>query len=302
MSRPLYFDQVDLLLSILEDSLEDPCLALKGGTAINLFVFDMPRLSVDIDLVYVPVEDRKTSLTSMQRAFERMKQRFEHNGLDAQLKYASDHQPKQIVVRRGNAVVKIEINPVLRGTVHLPQRAILCDKAQAEFRKFSEVNIVHPYDLFAGKLCAALDRQHPRDLFDMHQYLTHFSYTAALHQTFLVYLLSSNRPISELLRPNFQLLKEAYTKEFVGMTEEIVACEVLEETFHHLVDLTLSTMTDTDKAFLLSFKQGAPQWNLLPFAHVQSLPALRWKLYNISQMTKSQHLKALRELEYKLGS
>lgn len=258
MTLPLYFDQVDLLLSILDDSLEDSRLALKGGTAINLFVFDMPRLSVDIDLVYVPIEARDVSLQGIKKAFFCMQEKFRLKGLDAQLKYTLDHHPKQIVVRRRNVSVKIEVNTVLRGIVHPLQQALLCARAQAKFRKFSEIKILSLHDLFAGKLCAALDRQHPRDLFDMYQYLERFSYTAEFHQTFLVYLLSSNRPISELLRPNFQPIHETYTKEFLGMTEEIISCEVLEATFHKIVSLTLETMTESDKAFLLSFKQGKP--------------------------------------------
>ena len=54
----------------------ETCFALKGGTAINLFVRDMPRLSVDIDLTYLPVEDRRTSLAHIDAAMKRVAERI----------------------------------------------------------------------------------------------------------------------------------------------------------------------------------------------------------------------------------
>ena len=53
--REVYRRQVQLLIRVLPSIAEEACFALKGGTAINLFVRDMPRLSVDIDLTYLPV-------------------------------------------------------------------------------------------------------------------------------------------------------------------------------------------------------------------------------------------------------
>ena len=52
-----YSDQVALLMSVIPAVAEESCFALKGGTAINLFIRDLPRLSVDIDLTYLPVAD-----------------------------------------------------------------------------------------------------------------------------------------------------------------------------------------------------------------------------------------------------
>ena len=62
MIAPEYRSRVDLLLRLLPTIAEESTLALKGGTAINLFVRDMPRLSIDIDLTYLPLEDRDVSL------------------------------------------------------------------------------------------------------------------------------------------------------------------------------------------------------------------------------------------------
>jgi hypothetical protein len=63
-----FTEQVRLLVSLLPSVAKQPCFALKGGTAINLFVRDMPRLSVDIDLAYLPLEDRDASLAGIDTA------------------------------------------------------------------------------------------------------------------------------------------------------------------------------------------------------------------------------------------
>ena len=67
-----YVKQVRLLLSVLPDMAREPVFALKGGTAINLFYRDMPRLSVDIDLTYLPVADRQSSLEGIDDALDRI--------------------------------------------------------------------------------------------------------------------------------------------------------------------------------------------------------------------------------------
>ena len=67
-----YVAQVRLLLSTLPEIARESVFALKGGTAINLFYRDMPRLSVDIDLTYLPVGDRGASLRDIDEAFDRI--------------------------------------------------------------------------------------------------------------------------------------------------------------------------------------------------------------------------------------
>ena len=63
-----YSDQVRLLVNLLPIVEKQACFALKGGTAINLFVSDMPRLSVDIDLAYLPIQGRDESLDGIDTA------------------------------------------------------------------------------------------------------------------------------------------------------------------------------------------------------------------------------------------
>ncbi|HUX78427.1 MAG TPA: nucleotidyl transferase AbiEii/AbiGii toxin family protein [Alphaproteobacteria bacterium] len=296
-----YFRRVDLLLSILPDVMKDPRLALKGGTAINLFVFDMPRLSVDIDLTYVPIEDRFTTLEAIDTIFGQVKDALTSQGLIVTPKYTADNHAKQLVVIDQGELVKIEINHILRGCAYPPANITLCPKARDKFKKFMNIQCLDENDLFAGKICAALDRQHPRDLYDMRFFLEIMAYTRELHNAFLIYLISNNRPISELIRPNQQDISHLYTNEFKGMTELDISLEELYKTFSEVVGLISSSMTTEDKQFLLSFKAGTPKWELMPFEHVQNLPAIKWKLYNISKMEPEKRRKMLAQLEKKLA-
>lgn len=72
-----FYGRVQLLISVLPQIAQEPVFALKGGTAINLFVRDMPRLSVDIDLAYLPLEPRDEALTNIQAAMERISLRIQ---------------------------------------------------------------------------------------------------------------------------------------------------------------------------------------------------------------------------------
>gem|GEM_PF-4190581 len=68
----IFHKQADLVLRILPDVLAEDIFALKGGTAINFFFRDLPRLSVDIDLTYLPLTDRGKALQDIQDALQRI--------------------------------------------------------------------------------------------------------------------------------------------------------------------------------------------------------------------------------------
>lgn len=298
--KETYFRRVDLLLSILPDVMRDSRLALKGGTAINLFVFDMPRMSVDIDLTYLPIEDRATSLETIDYIFQQVRAGLIAKGFIVIPKFTADNHAKQLIVMGQGDLIKIEINHILRGCVYSPINKTLRPKAIDAFKKSMIIQCLADNDLFAGKICAALDRQHPRDLYDMHFFLENSQYTRELHDAFLVYLISNNRPISELIKPNQQDISHLYTNEFKGMTELEMSLEDLYRTFFEVVTLTYASMTNEDKEFLLSFKAGSPKWGLIPFEHIKTLPAIKWKLHNIGRMDTHKHREMLQKLQEKL--
>jgi hypothetical protein len=146
MAQEAYKKQVALLLGVLPEVGRETCFALHGGTAINLFIRDMPRLSVDVDLAYVPMEDRAVSLANISAALERIKSRVETIIPNARAAHRRDAGKLQISAQGVN--VKLEVNLVARGTLAAPVKMPLCAKAQKEFEAFCAVQIV-PF----GQLC-----------------------------------------------------------------------------------------------------------------------------------------------------
>jgi len=164
-----YRQQVALLIRALPFVAAEPDFALKGGTAINLFVRDMPRLSVDIDLTYLPVTDRATSLGAIDAGMTRIAERIA-KGIPGAHVAPSLLRPENIVtklvVRSENAQIKVEVTPVLRGVVFDPVLTEVAPTVEEVFG-YARISVVSFADLYAGKIVAALDRQHPRDLFDV---------------------------------------------------------------------------------------------------------------------------------------
>lgn len=292
-----YLQQVRLLLRVLPLVDKQSCFALKGGTAINLFVRDLPRLSVDIDLVYLPVEDRATSLARIQRALDEIAAAIQSNIRGASVTKAYHQKPDalRLLVDQDGVRIKVELSPVLRGTVYEPQRLEVTERVERELG-YAEVRVVHLADLYAGKICAALDRQHPRDLFDVQLLLDNEGLTEEIRKATLVYLISHSRPIAELLQPSLSELSGLYHGEFMGMTANSPSLADLEITRARLIATLNSEITDNERDFLLSFKQAQPQWQLLALTGVQQLPAVRWKLQNIKQMESRAHGRALEKL------
>lgn len=306
MIDPRYRLQVDLLLQILPFVAQEPCFALKGGTAINLFVQDMPRFSVDIDLTYVPFQERALALKEIASALDRIAERLK-KGIPAlrisRLPQSDGHDAK-MVCQLHQAIVKIEVNTVMRGHVWPLREMALVPAAQALFEKFASIQVVSQAELYGGKLCAALDRQHPRDLFDVQQLLAGEGVTDQVLEGFLVALLSHPRPIHEVIYPNFQDQRHTFQTQFVGMTLRPFSYDDFEATRRGLVAEIHAKLTDNQRSFLLSFKQGEPDWDLFPLGSLKQMPAIQWKLGNIlklKQQNPIKHAQQLQALESRLN-
>ncbi|MCW8127553.1 nucleotidyl transferase AbiEii/AbiGii toxin family protein [Microbulbifer halophilus] len=290
--------QVRLLLQILPFVSRENCFALKGGTAINLFVRDLPRLSVDIDLVYLPADDRETALAETGAALGRVADALEGALPDIRVlrNYEAKSDALRIVASSRDATVKVELSPVLRGTVLEPAVVPVTPAVEEEFG-FAEINMVAMEDLYAGKLCAALDRQHPRDWFDVMLLLESKGIDDALRKVFLIYLISHGRPMEELLAPNWRLQKSLFDSEFVGMTRRNVTLHELHEAAVSALSKILDGMRREEKAFLCSVYECAPDWSLLALPGVEMLPAVKWKLRNIQRMSVEKRTTSLERLK-----
>jgi len=295
----IYFKQVQLLIEVLPYVTMDKYFALKGGTAINLFIRDLPRLSVDIDLMYLPIEPRVESLKNIARIFEAMAQTIEQNirfSKVHRLQQRGDGELSKLQVERKGVRIKIEASPVTRGPVKEPKLLQNTPNVQHMFG-FTSTSVVHIDDLYAGKMCAALDRQHPRDFFDIRGLLDNEGISEELMDVFIVYLISSNQPISKLLDPHLIDISNVYQEQFVGMTTESIELNVLEDTRKELISMVNQKLTDRHKEFLISFKEGHPKWELLPFENIKDLPSVKWKQINLNKMDSNSRLEAIDKLK-----
>ncbi|UNZ53872.1 nucleotidyl transferase AbiEii/AbiGii toxin family protein [Agrobacterium tumefaciens] len=286
--RDQYQAQVRLLMRLIPIVARETCFALKGGTAINLFVRDLPRLSVDIDLMYLPMHERSEALVEIDAAMKRIKTSALADLRGARVtENVHDGAILRLLVMAEGTQVKIEVSPVLRGVVHEPFIAPVTEAVEEVFG-FAETNVVSFEDLFAGKLVAALDRQHPRDLFDVRGLLTHEGLSDELREAFIIYLLSHNRPMGEVLSGRVKDLANEYRNGFEGMTEEVIAIEELIKTQHEMIKTLIGGMPDHHRAFLIGFELGEPDWSLLRISHVAELPAIRWRQRNLDKLNPDQ--------------
>jgi predicted nucleotidyltransferase component of viral defense system len=278
----VYAQKVDLLLRLLPLVMDEKVFAVHGGSAINLFLRDLPRYSVDIDLTYIPLADRQTSIDDINLHLKSIsdKTRRAFPGMHITPNFATC---KLLCEYRGKQV-KVEVNQTKRGIVggevmHLP----LCDKAQDEFQIYCEADIVPLTQLYGGKIAAALSRQHPRDLFDV-KYMT-----ASLHdcrEGLIFCLLGSDRPIHESFAPTLIDQHDALANQFTGMTDTSFTYEDFEETRSKLIADVNQLMTNADRRFLISFEQGNPQWEGYEFEYFKDYPSVKWKLLNLQRLAK----------------
>jgi predicted nucleotidyltransferase component of viral defense system len=286
MAREAYAAQVSLLVRLLPYIAEEKVFALKGGTAINLFYRDLPRLSVDIDLTYLPVRSRVESLADINETLDRITAAANRSipGIDARRIAGGGGGATRIRARLGGAEVKIETSPVTRGVVHDPEQREVSPTVEDEFG-YAAIQVVSFEDLFGGKLHAAVDRQHPRDLFDVKLLYENEGLTDTLFRTFLIYVASSPRPAHELLSPNLSDLDLPYTREFFGMTTTPVTLDELVATRARLLAEIRDRLSDgAVQEFLLSLHEGEPDFSAIGLQQAALLPAVQWKLLNLRKL------------------
>ncbi len=283
-----YFKQAELMLRAVPHVAAEACFAIKGGTAINFFVRDMPRLSVDIDLAYLPVDEpREAALKKIGDALDRIAAAIEKTITGAKVRKSRAQKPARLTklfVATGPTRIKIEPNEIIRGSVFPAEEHELSRQAEDLFELSATAQTLSIADLYGGKLCAALDRQHPRDLFDVKLLLGNEGITDKILEAFVVYLASHNRPIHELLNPTRKDVRRIYENEFAGMATEEVPYEDLIEARDALIGLLRKNLTDSEKTFLVSLQSGEPDWDVMGINGIENLPAIRWKLANIKKI------------------
>jgi len=288
----IYKQKVEILLKVIPIIADENCFAIHGGTAINLFVKNLPRYSVDIDLTYVPIEDRNTSITNINERLTVIAEKIKKTLRGVRV--ISKPEICKLLCEYQNKQIKIEVNLTKRGIacgglVRMP----ICDKAQEEFKLYCEANIVPLSLLYGGKVAASLSRQHPRDLFDVKYMDIDFN---DIKPGFIYCLLSSDRPIYESFAPNLIDQRDAMENQFVGMTDVVFDYDDFEETRSNLIRRVNEILSYEDKIFLISFEEGSPLWEGSPYTSFQNYPSVKWKQLNIQKLKESNPQKLKNEV------
>lgn len=260
----------------------------------------MPRLSVDIDLTYLPVDEpRDTALKKMSDALARVAAAIKKTIASTRVHETHAQSPDRVTrltVAVGPTRIKIEPNEVIRGSVFPAEERELRQRAEETFDLSVTAQTLSLPDLYGGKLCAALDRQHPRDLFDVKLLLDNEGITEKIRKAFVVYLASHDRPMHELLDPTRKNIRRIYENEFAGMTVDPVSYEDLIMARETLVETLRKELTNGEKQFLVSLKAGQPKWDLVGIDGVEKFPAVQWKLTNVRKMTAKKQRDLLEKL------
>ena len=289
-----YRGQSNLLIETLRIADRPDVFALKGGTAINFFFRNCPRLSVDIDLCYLPLNGRDEAFRDIREKLEAIGSEIRKSLSGAEVNIQENFKA---LVRKDGMLVKIEVNEVVRGTLLPPVMMSLCPLLEKEFGASIKINCLSEAELYAGKFCAALQRQHPRDIFDVWLFFKKGGeLTREILDAFVVYLISHRKPTHEVLDPRIQDIRNLYHNRFAGMARMDVSLENLLETQLALPKRILNALTERHRAFLVGFNEGEPDWNLLPFPDAKNLPAVRWKQINLDRMNRDKRAEAIRKL------
>ncbi len=278
-----YLNQVNLVVGALQHVSKEDCFALKGGTAINLFHNNLPRLSVDIDLTYLGFETRDDACKNINLALERISKSLKSAGYSTVIQ--GNNIEKKILCSNEDASIKIEPNYIIRGYVNKPEFLATCEAVEDKFG-FAEIQVISKPELYGGKICAALDRQHPRDLFDINEYFMKNNFDSELTKGFIAMLLSHDKPLHETLNPNIKNQTEIFEKQFIGMTDSSFTYQNHIETLTVLINSVKNNISPyKDLLFdFISLKVNLEDFNI---PNLDKLPAVKWKLYNLKKLQSS---------------
>lgn len=280
-----YVNAIRLLLAVAPVIFESPRFALKGGTALNLFVQDLPRLSVDIDVVFTDhALEREPALIAISNDLQAAKANLERMGYSVTIRKTQKGDEAKLLVADQTSQIKVEVNFVFRGTLLPVVPRALVNSACNLFTTAIELPVLAIPELYGSKLVAALDRQHPRDWFDVTAMIDGLGLEAAMVDCFVAYLAGHNRPVHEVLFSNDLPLDEIFNTDFVGMTAAEIPLQQLIETRQYVRRELPNVLTDAHRHFLLSFVRAEPDWSLMPFEHLKDMPAIRWKLLNLEKL------------------
>ncbi len=287
----LYKEQVRLLLRMLPVIYREKDFAVHGGTAINLFIKNLPRYSVDVDVTYIPLGPRDESLAKIDKKLAAISQQLQRAVPGINIRPVLN----KLLCTLGRSTVKIEVNGIKRGIIGPSIDLPLCNKAQEEFGMYCKSRIVPVEQLYGGKIAAALSRQHPRDLFD-YNYMEPDKMNN-LKRGFMFALLGSDKPFIESLYPNPINQQEALETQFRGMTDIPFTYKNYETAREQLIAFVNAMLRNEDKSLLVSFEEGSPQWRKSAYSDFSDFPSVQWKLLNVNKLKTQNPAKHRQEVD-----
>ncbi len=290
-------------------------LVLKGGTALNLFIFDLPRLSVDIDLNYIGMPDREGMMSErplVEKAMEAVFQRenlmirripTKHAGGKWQLKYQG------VLGNQGN--LEVDLNFMFR----IPLWDIhKCSSKVTGHHQIHGVRILDFHELAAGKLTALFARNASRDLFDAHHLLTKIQFNPEqLRLAFILYIGMSSIKNPQEISPESLLFDEVDFRQQLLPVLRNTKNEQdsrswkeikLQECKQALA--TLFPFTEQEAQFLkILTEKGEIRASLLTNepviqSKIEKLPSLHWRA-SLVQSAPKQEMKTLSQIEEQLS-
>jgi hypothetical protein len=217
--------------------------------------------------------------------------------MDAQVAATNKGDEIKLFIQRGTILVKVEVNHVFRGTVLPVETRALNAEASRVFTTDLSAPLLAPAELYGSKLVAAMDRQHPRDIFDVRGLYDTTGLSADVIECFVSYLAGHNRPVHEVLFSNDLDLAPAFENEFVGMTQRPISLAELQAVRAKLKRQIPAKLTAEHREFLISLVSGETDWKLMKCPHLEKLPAIQWKLQNLARLKKSNPPKFAKQTE-----
>lgn len=298
MIKEEYYNQVQLLLNVLPEIAKEKIFALKGGTAINLFYNNMPRISVDIDLDYILFDKREEAYKNINSAMIRISNNLNKKGYKTFFK--GNPELKLFCFNSQNINIKIEPNYVIRGIINPIKSMKICNMLEEKFG-YIDIQVLSKSELYGGKICAALDRQHPRDLFDIWYLLKQEkNILEEIKKIFIVYALGHPRNLYELFDPIMKNQELVFNTQFEGMTDNNFSYKNHVDTFKYLYTWLRKSFTEKEKTFLLDFVRLQHNFTDISIQNIEKLPAIQWKIKNLEKL-KQTNIKKFEEQYNKLA-
>lgn len=308
----VYQEKVKLLLEVLPTITEPKQLGLQGGTLLNLFCLNMPRYSIDIDLIWLPSDSLQNLKSKGRKVFENIFQELtqknykivrERDNLNFEvkkvLKIPSKHRPSGFYDT--NVKIDVQLSYYKRQFLEPENSLRLAPNVRKKFGFDFAVKGISRDEIFANKLFVACSRQAPKDIFDAYQIKKELdlkNITPNLRKSLIYNFVSYDRGEPTMvygLNPTIKNVKEArFNKEFLGINLEPFSYQdYLIQQKQNMLDIR-ALLTDLDKEFIYSIQRLEPRWDIYDF---EDLAPVQLRLKHLLDLKENEFQSYMKDTE-----